>query len=123
VVSHFINKEKQVVKDEEARSSRRKPVFAMKVRFRRATQLDFEEHHASDVSTGGTFVKTPHPLPPGTLLKLELKLAAEPQPIHGVGRVVWTRQPGGQVDQHPAGMGIKFIKLDELSKKAIRRLA
>lgn len=108
---------------EEERSSRRKSVFAMKVRFRRATQLDFEEHHACDVSIGGTFVKTLHPLPPGTLLKLELKLAAERQPIHGIGRVVWIREPGAQLDEHPSGMGIKFIKLDELSKKAIRRLA
>jgi uncharacterized protein (TIGR02266 family) len=105
---------------EEDRKSRRKEVFAMKVRYRVATATEFTEHKSRDVSMGGTFIETPTPLPPGTLLKLELKLAAERHAIHGIGRVVWVRE--GQ-SAGPPGMGIKFIKIDGISKSAIARLA
>lgn len=105
---------------EEERKSRRKEVFAMKVKYRVATATEFTEHSSRDVSMGGTFIETPAPLPPGTLLKLELKLAAERHLIQGIGRVVWIRETEAD---GPLGMGIKFIKIDGISKSAIARLA
>ena len=107
----------------EQRSSRRKRVFAMKVWVRDATHNTFEEYRSHDVSDGGTFVQTSRPKTPGTLLRFELKLAAEPQPIRGVARVVWTRDETISTQEHPAGMGLKFVKIDALSKSAIARLA
>lgn len=107
----------------EKRVSRRKRVFAMRVWARDATHNSFEEYRSYDVSDGGTFVQTNKPKLPGTLLRFELKLAAEPQPIRGVARVVWTRDEAISTQEHPAGMGLKFVKIDALSKSAIARLA
>src|SRR5690606_16809489 len=41
--------------------------------------------------------------------------------LAGVGRVVWKRDEAGGEDE-PAGMGVKFIKLDEKSRTLISRL-
>jgi hypothetical protein len=42
--------------------------------------------------------------------------------MQGVGRVVWKRDASGASPDAPAGMGVKFIKLDEESKAVIDRL-
>src|SRR5208282_1520060 len=78
------------------------------------------ENHAHDVSRGGIYIKTNTPFPQGTLLKFEIRLASDQTVITGVGRVVWKRE-AAQGDQ-PAGMGVKFIKVDDSSKVVIDRL-
>ena len=42
--------------------------------------------------------------------------------IAGVGRIVWKRDAGVSDGEHPAGMGVKFIKIDDPSKAVIDRL-
>jgi hypothetical protein len=42
--------------------------------------------------------------------------------MQGVGRVVWKREPPDTSSERPAGMGVKFIKIDEQSKKLIDQL-
>jgi uncharacterized protein (TIGR02266 family) len=93
----------------------------MTVRYRSATLNEFIEHHSYDVSRGGLFIKTPSPFAPGTLLKFEVKIAEDQRVLQGVGRVVWKRDAGVGPEE-PAGMGIKFIKLDDASKAVIERL-
>lgn len=94
----------------------------MTVRYRSATLGEFIEHHSYDVSRGGMFIKTPSPFPPGTLLKFEVKIAEEQRVMQGVGRVVWKRDTERATEDDPAGMGIKFIKIDDASKAVIGRL-
>ncbi|HYQ30108.1 MAG TPA: TIGR02266 family protein, partial [Polyangiaceae bacterium] len=94
----------------------------MTVRYKSATLDEFIEHHSYDVSRGGMFIKTPSPFPPGTLLKFEVKIAADQKVIQGVGRVVWKRDSETQGDVRPAGMGVKFIKIDDASRKVIDTL-
>jgi uncharacterized protein (TIGR02266 family) len=94
----------------------------MTVRYRSATLGEFIEHHSYDVSRGGMFIKTPSPFPAGTLLKFEVKIAEEQRLMQGVGRVVWKREGDQAGDDAPAGMGIKFIKIDEASHAVIERL-
>jgi len=74
------------------------------------------------VSRGGIYIKTANPFPPGTLLKFEIRLASDQAVIAGVGRVVWKRDAGTSNGERPAGMGVKFIKIDEPSKTVIDRL-
>ena len=62
------------------------------------------------------------PFRPGTLLKFEVKIAADQKVIQGVGRVVWKRDSETQPDVRPAGMGVKFIKIDDASRKVIDTL-
>lgn len=107
---------------ENTRKNRRAKVLSMTVRYRSATLGEFIEHHSYDVSKGGMFIKTPSPFPPGTLLKFEVKIADEQRVMQGVGRVVWKRDQDGPSEDDPAGMGIKFIKIDDASRGVIDRL-
>ncbi|HYP90973.1 MAG TPA: TIGR02266 family protein, partial [Polyangiaceae bacterium] len=94
----------------------------MTVRYKSATLDEFIEHHSHDVSRGGMFIKTPSPFPPGTLLKFEVKIADEQKVIQGVGRVVWKRESETSERDRPNGMGVKFIKIDDASRKTIDQL-
>jgi uncharacterized protein (TIGR02266 family) len=94
----------------------------MTVRYKSATVDEFIEHHSHDVSRGGIFIKTPSPFPPGTLLKFEIRIQDEQSVLAGVGRVVWKRDGGEVGGDSPAGMGVKFIKIDDKSKGLIQRL-
>jgi hypothetical protein len=65
------------------------------------------------------FIKSQSPAPAGTLLKLECEADAADK-IRGVGRVVWLRS---EPNEHgPAGMGVKFVKLEAGSKELISEL-
>src|SRR5580704_11967781 len=108
---------------QDTRKDRRVKIVSLNVRYKSATVDEFIENHAHDVSRGGIFIKTGNPFPPGTLLKFEIRLASDQAVIAGVGRVVWKRDAGQSKGELPAGMGVKFIKIDEPSKAVIDRLA
>lgn len=106
------------------KDSRRDPrtkVLSLTVRYKSATVAEFMENHSYDVSRGGLFIKTPSPFPPGTLLKFEVRIAEEQKVMMGVGRVTWKRDTDLGPDK-PAGMGVKFIKLDPTSTELIGNL-
>src|SRR5664280_2868592 len=107
---------------ENTRKDPRAKVLSMTVRYKSATLDEFIEHHSHDVSRGGMYIKTPQPFPPGTLLKFEVKIAADQKLMQGVGRVVWRRESDDASEAHPAGMGVKFIKIDDDSKDVIDQL-
>jgi uncharacterized protein (TIGR02266 family) len=107
---------------QDTRKDKRAKVVSLNVRYKSATVDEFIENHSHDVSKGGIFVKTPTPFPPGTLLKFEIRLAGDKSVIAGVGRVVWKREPTSAGPDKPAGMGVKFIKIDDASRTIIDRL-
>ena len=107
---------------QDTRKDKRAKVVSLNVRYKSATVDEFIENHSHDVSKGGLFVKTPTPFPPGTLLKFEIRLAGDKSVISGVGRVVWKREPTQAGAEKPAGMGVKFIKIDDSSRAIIDRL-
>ena len=107
---------------QDTRKDKRAKVVSLNVRYKSATVDEFIENHSHDVSKGGLFVKTPTPFPPGTLLKFEIRLAGDKSVISGVGRVVWKREPTQAGTEKPAGMGVKFIKIDDSSRAVIDRL-
>jgi uncharacterized protein (TIGR02266 family) len=110
--------------NQDTRKDQRVKVVSLQVRYKSATVDEFIENHSHDVSRGGIFVKTPSPFVPGTLLKFEIRLAGDVSVIVGVGRVVWKREPNveGTTAERPAGMGVKFIKIDDASRAIIDRL-
>ena len=108
---------------QETRKDPRAKVLTMTVRYKSATVDEFIEHHSHDVSRGGIFIKTPSPFLPGTLLKFEIRIADDKPMLQGVGRVVWKRDSAAASGpDKPAGMGVKFIKVDEASRNLIDRL-
>jgi uncharacterized protein (TIGR02266 family) len=107
---------------QDTRKDPRAKVLTMTVRYKSATIDEFIEHHSHDVSRGGIFIKTPSPFPPGTLLKFEIRIAEDKAIIGGVGRVVWKRDASQSAGERPAGMGVKFLKIDETSRKVIDQI-
>ncbi|MBT8467303.1 MAG: TIGR02266 family protein [Deltaproteobacteria bacterium] len=106
----------------DARKDKR-TLLSLKIRYKSATLEDFIERYSSDISQGGVFIKAKKPLAVGTLLKFEFMLQDESTLIHGVGRVVWRREQADASPQDPAGMGIKFIKMDADSRGVVQRIA
>ena len=102
------------------RKDKRAPA-SLKVKYKSATVDQFIEQFGTDVSRGGIFIKTKKPLDTGALLKLELQLSDASPVIHGIGRVCFRRETP-QEPNLPAGMGIKFIKLDPGSRAIVERI-
>lgn len=105
----------------DARKDKR-TLLSLKIRYKSATLEDFIERYSSDISQGGVFIKAKKPLDVGTLLKFEFLLQDQSSLIHGVGRVVWRREPADADADNPAGMGIKFIKMDPQSRSLVQRI-
>lgn len=97
--------------------STRMPLDAV-VRLHFEGTVAFQNGFAANVSATGMFVKHPEPPPLGTRLVFEFTVGSARKPVQGTGEVVWIRDkydgPG-----RPAGAGIRFVELDELSKQAI----
>ncbi len=104
------------------RKDPRARVLNMTVRYKSATVDEFIENHSHDISKGGIFIKTRSPFPAGTLLKFEVRIAEDQRLMHGVGRVVWRREPDRAEESFPAGMGIKFIKTGEGAAELISQI-
>jgi len=107
---------------QDTRKDPRAKIVSLNVRYKSATVDEFIDNHSHDVSKGGIFIKTPSPFPPGTLLKFEIRIAGDKAVIAGVGRVVWKREAAQSNSEQPAGMGVKFIKIDDPSRAVIDRL-
>ena len=105
----------------DARKDRR-TLLSLKIRYKSATLEDFIERYSMDISGGGVFLKAKKPLAVGTLLKFEFMLQDQSTLIHGVGRVVWRREETEADAENPAGMGIKFIKMDPQSRSVVERI-
>ncbi len=92
----------------------------MKVRFKSPSIDHFIEQYSVNISHDGVFIRSPNPMPVGTLLKFEFQLEDRSRLIHGVGRVVWIREATSDLPPHlEPGMGIKFIKMDKESRKLV----
>jgi uncharacterized protein (TIGR02266 family) len=102
------------------RRDKRAPA-SLKVKYKSANVDQFIEQFGTDVSRGGMFIKTKTPLEMGTLLKLELQLSDASPVIQGMGRVCWRRAASADPGL-PVGMGLKFIKLEDLSRATIERI-
>lgn len=105
----------------EARKDKRS-LLSLKIRYKSATLEDFIEHYSGDISRGGVFIKSKKPLAVGTLLKFEFLLEDQSPLIHGVGRVVWRREPSDSGPGDPPGMGIKFIKMDPQCRSVVQQI-
>jgi uncharacterized protein (TIGR02266 family) len=104
----------------ESRRDPRSRALNLTVRYKSATVADFVEDHSHDISRGGLFIKTANPFATGTLLKFEVRIVGEKTVIDGVGRVAWRREKSVGPNK-PAGMGVKFIRIDDTSVHLIEQ--
>lgn len=90
----------------------------------REVSLTFKEFRgfiremSANLSAGGMFLKSSSPKPPDAIFDFEIKLEDETPLVHGIGKVVWTREEPTGPDR-PAGMGIEFLALSGQSRELI----
>ncbi len=90
--------------------------LAAQVRLQYASILDFHESQSVNISRSGMFVASGSPGPVGSLVDFEFCLEDGLVLLKGKGEVV-------RVTESPlAGMGVRFLELDEDSRKCIARI-
>ena len=77
--------------------------------------------YSANISLTGMFIQTESPKPAGSVFIFEIWLGEEYKLVHGLGEVVWTREEHDG-DDRPAGMGIRFLKVDEESLAVVERI-
>ena len=92
----------------------------IKARLKFSTEQAFVEKYSPNVSRAGIFIKTPQPRTVGTRLKFEFQIADGTPVLRGIGEVTWTREDA--LGDKPAGMGVKFIKLDTHSQGVLEKI-
>ena len=78
----------------------------------------FINEYAANISLKGMFITAWVPEPCGSVFLFEVQVADRQLLIHGVGEVVWVREAEERPDR-PAGMGVRFLKLDSASREVI----
>jgi type IV pilus assembly protein PilZ len=76
---------------------------------------------ATNISRGGMFINTRHPLPVGTVVKLIIQLPGAAFPFDLVGRVARVVEWDNDVNLAP-GMGIEFTHVDREKRDLIEDL-
>jgi len=98
-----------------------------RVDLQRKVSLKFKEfqgfitEYSENISAGGMFIRTKDPQAPGSMFDFEFTLGEDYTLIHGLGEVVWVRDEDEGFDR-PAGMGVRFLSLDEKSRELIDRM-
>ncbi|WP_373045514.1 TIGR02266 family protein [Vulgatibacter sp.] len=85
--------------------------IALRLEYRRMEA--FFAEYTKNLSRGGTFVKTPRPLPVGTRFSFLLGVPGREEPFSLQGEVVWTK-----ATPPDAGMGVRFLWVDEPARQA-----
>ncbi|HEY4717122.1 MAG TPA: TIGR02266 family protein [bacterium] len=82
---------------------------------------DFVVDYSTDLSEGGVLIQTTTPMPMDTTLDLKFRLPGAIKLIEVKGKVMWAQQyiPGTPDLNLVPGMGVKFVNLDDRSKKYI----
>jgi type IV pilus assembly protein PilZ len=96
-------------KGPEKRSAPRAPI-ELKVDYKRLNS--FFADYTKNISRGGTFIGTTHPLPVGTSFRFEISSPGLPAPFRLLGEVSWIRAEGPQ-----PGMGIRFVFADDAERR------
>jgi type IV pilus assembly protein PilZ len=82
----------------------------------------FFADYAKNISKGGTFIQTDRPLEIGTEFVFLLSIPGREAAIELRGQVMWTVAPSAATEEHPAGMGIRFIFERDQERRSLHAL-
>ena len=102
----------------ENRQYQRAPL-RLQLNYRHATGGNFLLENSTNISDGGIFIETKHPLPPGAHLVIRFQPPGGENDIELSGEVMWVNsyEEGGE-NPNP-GMGIRFENLSASDKATI----
>jgi len=102
----------------ENRRHERAPI-RLQLNYRDATGGNFLFEHATNISNGGIFIETKHPLPMGAHLVIRFQPAEDEEELQLDGEVMWVN-PWVEGDSNPnPGMGIRFENMSEEERKTV----
>ena len=105
---------------EELRQSPRAPV-RLRVDYERMNS--FFADYTKNISKGGTFIKTPRPLPVGTRCQFSFTLPALSEPLVLEGEVTWQLSTdAARARNEDPGMGIRFLFKDAAAQRDFESL-
>jgi len=81
----------------------------------------FVKAYTENISNGGLFVKTAHPLEVGRQFPLKLQIPDIPAPLQTKCQVVWARKQVDATKDRPAGMGVKFLRMNKNGAKILKQ--
>ena len=81
----------------------------------------FFVEYSANISQTGIFIKTDSPRPAGSVFIFEIWLGDDFKAVHGVGEVMWVREVA-EGPERPAGMGVRYLKVDPSSQDVVRRM-
>lgn len=92
----------------------------MEIEIDQSSEHNFWSGLVPDMSEGGVFVATHRDLPVGTIVRVEVSLPSEKEPVVAEGEVDWTRayNDGSEV---PPGVGVRFVQLTDDARAKILR--
>lgn len=93
--------------------------FDSRVRLVVENGKDLRDRYAANLSSGGMFIHDPEPLPVGARVLLELLLPDDRVICRLVGQVMHSK-PSMAADDPTAGMGLRFVQMDDAAKKLAR---
>lgn len=114
----------EAASDGERRALERAPV-SLKVNYKRLNT--FFADYTKNISKGGTFIRTKDPLELGSRFRFVLT-APEPDGSGATvrveldGEVQWVVPSEDADDDHPAGMGVRFVFRDDAERRAVDEL-
>jgi len=72
-----------------------------------------------NLSSGGIYLATKEPLPPGSMVVLRMNLPKLDNAVEVLGEVVWNNVDPEKKNGLPNGMGIKFLSMNSLIQEHI----
>lgn len=81
----------------------------------------FVDEYRPKISLGGFFLESSQPHPVGTRVSCEFQLTDGFRLCRAVGEVAWRRPTAGGPDR-PAGMGVRFLALDDQGRELILKI-
>ena len=81
----------------------------------------FISEYSANISLGGMFVKTSRPHLPETVFRFEIRLADDDPLVAGLAKVLWVREAEEGADR-PAGMGVRFLRLEDDGRSLIEQI-
>ncbi len=98
---------------------RQSPRATVRLRVDYERMNSFFADYTRNISRGGTFIKTPRPLPIGSRCQFAFSLPALSAPLLLEGEVAWIRtaEEGGD-----PGMGIRFVFRDAAAQRELEDL-
>jgi uncharacterized protein (TIGR02266 family) len=104
-----------------AEASSSDDVITLRIRFKSETLERFIERYGGDLGPDEVFVRTRHPLAPGTPIAFDFTLNDGSPLIAGRGVVAWGRTEA-EAAEGPAGMGVRFTSLPTASWQTVRKV-